>query len=139
MRAPKHRKPINVPWFKSQNARQSRTRTILKDFEPSGRLCPTESKFNKAHRAATIYRFQLVSIRPLRPARRSENIFGLQPFHQLACPSAPELGLGYAMPRVIVNRCVIMVGKKPPTVYHFDSVRFHLEFQASFGFECAYR
>ena len=73
-----------------------------------------------------MHRFQLVSIRPLRPVGRSENVFGLQFFHQLTHQAALELGLGYAMPRVKVNNCIIVVGKEPPTAHHFDSVRFHL-------------
>jgi hypothetical protein len=83
-------------------------------------LSTASSKFNNANPVAPIHRFQLVSIRPLRPVGRSENVFGLQLFHQLTHQSALELGLGYAMPRVKVNSCVIVVGKKPLTM----SIRF---------------
>jgi hypothetical protein len=57
---------------------------------------------------------------------RSENVFGLQLFHQLSQHSALELGRGYAMPRVKVSNSVIMVGEKSATVHVFNSVRFHI-------------
>ena len=84
-------------------------------------------KFNNANPVAPIHRFQLMSIGPLRPVKRSENVFGLHLFDQFTHHSALELGLGYAMTRVKVNNCVIMVGKEPPRAHHFDLVRFHLK------------
>jgi hypothetical protein len=80
------------------------------------------SKFHDANPVAPIHRYQLESIRPLRPVGRSENVLGLQFFNQLAHQSALELGLGYGMPRVKVNNCIIVVGKEPPTAHHFYSV-----------------
>src|SRR6516162_9501311 len=84
-------------------------------------------KFNNANPVAPIHRFQLLSIGPLRPVKRSENVFGLHLFDQFTHHSALDLGLGNAMTRVKVNDRVIMVGKEPPSAHHFDLVRFHLK------------
>jgi len=103
--------------------RAARARDAIRD-----RCADCKSKFNNADCAGPTDHFQLISIRPLRPVRRSENVLGLQRFHQLAHQSALELGLGYAMPRVKVNNRVTTVREEPSTAYHFDSVRFHLKF-----------